>query len=497
MDYLELLRYLNSKIRDGNDPAEVAAYLQERHGLSMDELRQRVAQQTADETAPLQQTVRQGTIPRAAASAAGAAVGGLGANMLQGVTAEWADEGIGKLNKEWQQKYRDFLSQTRGDHPIASGAATMLGAAIPVGRAMGLANRAGNTIARGAATGAATGLVGSAGASEGSLGDRLSDPMTWLGTGLGAGFGAAGGMVGKVNQWRRTLQEADAVPSRVANQLRQTSGVSRTTGQIRDAFDNEIAKIQKDLFGPLERRYADGINSPQITQTVQRLKQDVAVAPTVRAALRRPENVIPDNPTFKEFQRLVQKLGARSDDNSQAYAQELKDLFAQIDPDFDAANTAYANVMGNSRAFTEGTRRWGSNSIQLDEVMRRNRDLRRPGAMESFREGRVLGQLDRIERREMGSQGQAVGHVKRLMEAGSSTRESLRGLFNREQDFEQFMDFVAKQEDTIEGAIRIKAMFEKLRTKGATLAKLGAASAGAGAGWRLLDSMRSGGSGGM
>jgi len=224
-----------------------------------------------------------GAAPEALPEAAPGLVGGLSQQVLQGVTFGFGDEAVGSLYglvvmggdaQAGRDIYRASLAAFREQHPVASTAANIGGAALalPAGVA-GALGRGGLTA--GAAFGAGAGGLAAAGEAEGGLGERLAAAPIGAagGTLLGSIAGPLTRVVGRgITRAGRAIRGAVGAPEAlIARGVRATGetfqrAASRIPGSPASAARRLIADaLVKDgkplgaLAREAERRSAQGV----------------------------------------------------------------------------------------------------------------------------------------------------------------------------------------------------------------------------------------------
>jgi hypothetical protein len=291
----------------------------------------------------------------------------------------------------------------------------------------------GNAAKSGAGKIATGGLLGGAqagsyafGEAEGGLGERGKAAVlpTIFGTAVGAAVPAA---VEGAKVLPRIMRRGSTGQA-VASELENASGVSRDIGKLTRSLDDEVKDIQAKHFQKLEEKYKV-IKDPDILNVlsdpeVQRLAPRT-IAGAKKGAAPGPFGGDKRAWSYKDIvgkDALLSKLrkAAKTDAGMQARLEDLNAALKNLDGHSEAMKR-YGPVMDKLEAIDDGRAMVSASQFDLQQATK-NMD---PVTRRAFNTGRMFEIVEKLEKRN----DEAVSLLRDYLDAGSSTRRSLRELF--------------------------------------------------------------------
>jgi hypothetical protein len=419
----------------------------------------------------------------------GSAAGDFGRMGLKGLMFGFDDEVLGLLaGTEARDRSRQITNDLREANPGAALASEIAGGFLFPAAGARVAAQGGTTMGRAAVRGAAVG--GAAGAvSAGLFGagdsdaettqerlDAAKTPSLFGGVG-GAVTGGAGGAVGQA-----LARGTRGRGGRVADELGELTGLDPDINRAYRAADERIGAVRARFYQPLERQFRQvddvAINDfitelgqhPDTRSIVRRVTSDLLEPSRRNPGPRRP-------PSFTEVQEIRTRLSAAGrNDDAAVLTSLMEDAFGD---GLREADAAYGMAREVQRQLEAGYRLGTASSSRVDRargmIQRRiARGTSDSQALRAFDQGR-LARIDEALRQR---NRDAVGLLRRYMDAGEETQARLRSLFPDEGSFDQFMR-VLNTESNRDRVLQVYA----------ALARPAAVGIGVGAGYGTIQSL--------
>lgn len=271
-------------------------------------------------------------------------------------------------------------------------------------------------IGRGAAAGAVEGGIAGAGYAEGNLRERAPSAATGAIAGglLGGAIPTAAEATRVVRAGRRAIREEATIGPRLAETVREESGVSGRPSEVRADVQARGRRAFKGLDEIAEIPDSDLRSALQVEEVKPFVPKEVASGsrppsfPEAQGALRQVR---------KAKDRALRRGDAANFGRLAEAESRLSESLADAVEGFEDANRAYARESARARALADGQRLF---SKSADEVREAFEAIDAPEAQAAFREGlaaRFVSRLDNIT---------AVPSTLRKIIEAPETREKLR-----------------------------------------------------------------------
>jgi hypothetical protein len=357
----------------------------------------------------------------------------------------------GMTMQEGRDKQRATDQRLQSQHPLASAAGSIAQAFVPGTVAVKAAQGGRKAVAAGIGLGALGGGAMALDDAEGSLPERVSNA-----SGNMIGGAVVGGLTGAAG-----AKLADVIPrlfgspnQRVAKQLVEKTGLPADIRPVRAAASKGVRDVREQFYKPLEQAF------PQIDDAdVLRVVTDPDVArllpSSLRSAVGTPGAVsVPIGyGDIAGKGKLLDKMrkAAKTDQAMATRLEEMEAALTKAIPGHDQANNAYAAAMSVKRAIDEGAKTKGleKSAVLIEEALAAVPDH----AKDDFRAQQMHEILRRITERDE----DASRLLKRMMDAGSSTREQLAPLFKDVGKLDEFIDILRKERNAAKLASALKA----------------------------------------
>lgn len=339
----------------------------------------------------------------------------------QGLTFNFLDEIIGAVSPAAGRRAERAQDIRQEQVPGGTTAAEMAGSFLlptgPLAASAKFAPGATKGALTGAGRGGLFGALGGAAVGAGSAeeGERLEAAQRGAAVGgvTGAALGAPTGLLGGI------LGSAAGRGQRVAEGMRDLSDLTGRRSVSKGKVAAERSRISEELYRPIQEQFAQ-VDDPRISVFLQ----DVSADPILRTRIPRPvRNAVgASRPSFEDLQDIRSALRKGGREGS-AKADELTELMEDlVGEPLREADRAWARINQGDRAFDRG---WSLFDREADLITENRNALRTVAEREFFDEGRLSRITAKLGERER----DAVGLLKKYMDAGEDTRRRVASLF--------------------------------------------------------------------